>query len=164
MSTTPPMDLNVDSVETTTWTRELMFSLPRDVSRALLNLLPIPTDQSLSNADPSLRRPSLRSELKKKGVSSLRLRRPRSRVSLILNCMTADPSCSVLHQLHAKRNEKEDCQLCLSSRGTCCKALCRELSVERSSRNSSINLLPSRLRWINLSLANLAKFKNNDGA
>jgi len=35
------------------------------------------------------------------------------------------------------------------------------LSVERSSRNSSINLLPSRLRWINLSLANLAKFKNN---
>merc|ERR1719391_1501865 len=119
-----------------------MFSLPRDVSCALLNLLPIPTDQSLSNADPSLRRPSLRSELKKKGVSSLRLRRPRSRVSLILNCMTADPSrstltstrmtnlhlsdssCSVLHQLHAKRNEKEDCQLCLSSRGTCCKALC----------------------------------------
>merc|ERR1719228_1306825 len=57
-----------------------MFSLPRDVSWALLNLLPIPTDQSLSNADPSLRRPSLRSELKKKGVSSLRLRRPRSRL------------------------------------------------------------------------------------
>merc|ERR1712098_335547 len=37
----------------------------------------------------------------------------------------------------------------------------RELSVERSSRNSSINLLPSRLRWINLSLVNLAKFKCN---
>merc|ERR1712029_1238268 len=55
-STTPPMDLNVDSVETTTWT----------------------------------------SELKKKGVSSLILRRPRSRVSLILNCMTADPSRSTL--------------------------------------------------------------------
>merc|ERR1719282_1786190 len=36
----------------------------------------------------------------------------------------SDSSCSVLHQLHAKRNEKEDCQLCLSSRGTCCKALC----------------------------------------
>merc|ERR1712058_148025 len=43
-------------------------------------------------------------------------------------------------------------------------SMLRELSVERSSRNSSINLLPSRLRWINLSLANLAKFKNNDGA
>merc|ERR1712228_548371 len=42
-------------------------------------------------------------------------------------------------------------------------SMLRELSVERSSRNSSINLLPSRLRWINLSLANLAKFKNNDG-
>merc|ERR1719342_163575 len=42
-------------------------------------------------------------------------------------------------------------------------SMLRELSVVRSSRNSSINLLPSRLRWINLSLANLAKFKNNDG-
>merc|ERR1712029_615691 len=37
-------------------------------------------------------------------------------------CISQVP-CSVLHQLHAKRNEKEDCQLCLSSRGTCCKAL-----------------------------------------
>merc|ERR1712137_462672 len=81
-----------------------MFSLPRDVSGALLNLLPIPTDQSLSNADPSLRRPSLRSELKKKGVSSLRLRRPRSRVSLILNCMTADPSRSTLTSTRMTRS------------------------------------------------------------
>merc|ERR1711872_1083849 len=76
----------------------------------------------------------------------------------------SDSSCSVLHQLHAKRNEKEDCQLCLFQRDVLQSSMLRELSVERSSRNSSINLLPSRQRWINLSLANLAKFKNNDGA
>merc|ERR1712029_972394 len=35
-------------------------------------------------------------------------------------CISQIPlvQCSILH---AKRNEKEDCQLCLSSRGTCCK-------------------------------------------
>merc|ERR1712111_273655 len=64
------------------------------------------------------------------------------KVSLILNCMTADPSRSTLTSTRmtksaslrfllfsapstpSKRNEKEDCQLWLSSRGTCCKALC----------------------------------------
>merc|ERR1719342_504839 len=155
-----------------------MFSLPRDVSRALLNLLPIPTDQSLSNADPSLRRPSLRSELKKKGVSSLRLRRPRSRVSLILNCMTADPSRSTLTSTRMTKSaslrfllfsapstpcqekwERRLSTLSVFQRDVLQSSMLRELSVERSSRNSSINLLPSRLRWINLSLANLAKFK-----
>merc|ERR1711917_151253 len=56
------------------------------------------------------------------------------------NCMTADPSRSTLTSTRMTRSaslrfllfsapstpchEKEDCQLCLSSRGTCCKALC----------------------------------------
>merc|ERR1712137_262370 len=101
-----------------------MFSLPRDVSGALLNLLPIPTDQSLSNADPSLRRPSLRSELKKKGVSSLRLRRPRSRVSLI--------------ELHDSRSIYKDDKICISQIPL---VQCSINSMPREMRKKTVNFV-----------------------
>merc|ERR1711973_309001 len=125
-----------------------------------LNLLPIPTDQSLSNADPSLRRPFLRSELKKKDAS-------RSTLTSTRMTRSASPRFLLFSAPSTPCQEKWERSLSTLSvfqRDVLQSSMLRELSVERSSRNSNINLLPLRLRWINLSPANLAKFKNNGAA
>merc|ERR1712029_603998 len=76
-------------------------------------------------------------------------------------CISQIPlvQCSI-NSMPREMRKKTVSFVCLPE-GRVAKLYAERIERGEISRNSSINLLPSRLRWINLSLVNLAKFKCN---